>query len=274
MRNRTMTFALILCVGTSGAHAAAGDAAGEALAEEQRVAMLAVEYDRLDGLRRPEPDAEESADAGPVLGVDNESLLVEATLSAVSDFRRGGISSTRGKAALQGSIAVEHKTGLFGSLWASNVADNGGADIEVDMALGYGFKLAGLDAEAGIIGYAFPGVANSSYVELQAGLSTEFGPATVGVSIAYSPAQRNIGGIDNIYIGTGVEWPLSAIPLTLRASMGIEDGAFGDRKVDWTLGANYSLLGLDLGADYIDSARTVGTPDAGPTVVLSVSKTM
>jgi uncharacterized protein (TIGR02001 family) len=275
MRYRFLQFTMMLCASTGIAHASEGDSANVVDEPGVHIALLSVENNRPDSLRRPDPAKAETPESGPALSVDNESFLVEATLSLVSDFRRGGMSSTRGKPALQGSVAVEHKSGLFGSLWASNVANNGGADIEVDVALGYAFEIGGgLDAEIGIIGYAFPGVNNSSYVELQGALSSEFGPATIGVSVAYSPAQGNIGDRDNIYFGTAAELPLKTIPMTLRASMGIEDGAFGDKKVDWSLGANYVLWGFDLGADYVDSARTFGTPDAGPTVVVSISKTI
>jgi uncharacterized protein (TIGR02001 family) len=274
MQKWLFLFSVSLCASANGVHATEADSTSDMPEPAIQIAILSVENDRPDGLRRPEQARTDEAEAVPLLDVDNETFLVEATLSLASDFRRGGISSTGGKAALQAGVAVEHKSGLFGSIWASNIGNNGGANVEVDLAMGYAFSMADLDAEIGMIGYIFPGVANSTYVELQGGLSRKFGPATLGVSIAYSPAQRNIGGVDNLYFGAGAEMPFKTVPLTLRASIGIEDGAFGNNKVDWSLGANYALLGFDLGADYVDSARTFGTRDAGPTVVVSISKTL
>jgi hypothetical protein len=44
-------------------------------------------------------------------------------------------------------------------------------------------------------------------------------------------------------------------PLALSGSFGIEDGAFGDRKRDWTLGVSGEVAGFALGAGYVDTVR-------------------
>ena len=121
--------------------------------------------------------------------------------------------------------------------------------------------------------HIFPGVSNSNYVEFQAGLSKQFGPAKVGVSLAYSPKQNNIGSEDNIYLGASVELPVKDTPVTLNAAAGIEDGAFGDNKIDWSLGASYTINRFELGLTYTDSARTFGTPDSGSRAVFGLKVT-
>jgi uncharacterized protein (TIGR02001 family) len=231
------------------------------------VELAQLDDERFGGLRHPN-----LPDEGASMSPKDEDFTVEATLSLVSDFRRGGISSSAGKTALQGSIGVEHKSGFYGSAWASNVAGNGGADVEIDLALGYNFNFGDLDASIGVIDYVFPGVRNSNYVELQAGLSTKVGLADISLSMAYTPRQSNVGGQDNLYVG--VSGAMRATDrLGLNGTIGVEDGAFGNRKVDWSLGATYLLKGIELGVTYVDATRTFDAPDSEATVVFSVGKT-
>ena len=240
----------------------------EYLAEDDAPTELALgpgSGDRFGAYRKPETKM-------PRLEVDESVFTVELNLAVVSDFRRGGISSSNGKPAFQPSIGVAHRSGLHASVWASNVADNGGANIELDLAFGYTRQFGKVTADVGLIEYIFPGVEGTNYLELQAGLSTEIGPATINANVAYSPSQANIGGIDNIYVGAGFEMPVGKTPLTLFGSIGVENGAFGDDKIDWQLGGSYTLAGFDFGLTYIDSARTFGTPHSGATVVGSLEK--
>ncbi|GEQ97934.1 hypothetical protein JCM17844_15710 [Iodidimonas gelatinilytica] len=57
-------------------------------------------------------------------------------------------------------------------------------------------------------------------------------------------------------------------PFSLIGSIGWEDGAFGDDKVDWSLGLSASWKSLDFSASYIDTSKTGDLLDA--TVVFSV----
>jgi uncharacterized protein (TIGR02001 family) len=227
------------------------------------IEIALADEDRFGVMRRPEPSPPGVAEDG--------AWLVETTLGAVSDFRRGGISSTAGKPALQGEFAVEHKSGVFGSLWASNVAENTGADLEVDVAVGFGFDLGKVEVDLGVIDYIFPGVPDSNYVELQAGVSKTMGPVELGVNAAYSPSQNNIGSQDNLYVGASAAWTIADTNVKLTANAGIENGAFGDNKVDWSVGANYSYKRFDLGLTYVDSARTFGAADADATLVVALT---
>ncbi len=229
---------------------------------ETEVALLGDE--RFGGLRRPR-----DVDAP----LPKEAFTVEATLGVVSDFRRSGLSYTNGKPAVQGEVIAEHKSGFFGSLFASNVADNGGANLELDIGLGYGFAAGPFEAQIGVIDYVTPGATDSNYYELQAGLSKKIGASEVAVNLSYSPSQRNIGGTDNIYLGASAEVPLKFAPLTINAAAGVEDGAFGDRKIDWSLGGIYAIDRFDLGLTYVDSARTFGADNFGPKLVFSLSST-
>lgn len=209
----------------------------------------------------PLPDAESTA----VIEYDFEVALV-------SDYRRGGISSSDGKPALQASFSASHRSGLYANLWGSNLADNGGADLELNATLGYRFRAGPLDAELGVIYYLFPGVPGTNYVELQAKLGRKLGAFTLEAAAAYTPRQTSTGGLDNITAELALEWASPRLPLTIGGTIGFENGAFGDRKIDWSLGAEYDLKIFRLGAAYVDAARTSGAPHSDGTVIFSAAR--
>ena len=97
------------------------------------------------------------------------------------------------------------------------------------------------------------------YLELISRASAAIGPAEAGLTVAWAPAQGNLGGRSNRYAALDVSLPLPCTPLTLSGALGIEDGAFGDRKRDWSLGLSGEIAGFALGASYVDTARA----DAG-----------
>jgi hypothetical protein len=47
-------------------------------------------------------------------------------------------------------------------------------------------------------------------------------------------------------------------PISIAGSVGYEDGAFGNDKLDWSLGLTAEVSGFTLGASYVDTNRFVG----------------
>lgn len=203
---------------------------------------------------------------------DAGSIDVEFTLAAVSDYRFRGVSLSDKKLAIQPGVTVTHDSGVYVSLWGSNVADNGGDDIELDVTIGIEKEFGAVTGNVGMVSYVYPGASNLNYVEFLGGASTKVGPATIGLNVAYAPKQSNIGGQDNVYGGVTAEIPLGEMPVTLVGSYGIEDGAFGNSKRDWSVGADIDVTGVTFGLRYIDTARTAGLAGADPTLVFSLSK--
>jgi uncharacterized protein (TIGR02001 family) len=197
---------------------------------------------------------------------------VEFTIAALSDYRFRGVSLNNEKLAIQPEIAISHESGAYLTFWGSNVADNGGDDIEIDVTLGFAKEFGDITADVGVVGYFYPGASGLNYGEILGSLSAPLGKGSVGVNIAYAPDQNNIGGQDNIYWGAFGEMPIGETPITLNASIGVEDGAFGDNKVDWSFGADIDIEGFTAGVKYIDTARSFGLAGADGTVVFSLSK--
>lgn len=199
---------------------------------------------------------------------------IDGYVSGLTDYRFRGISLSDKDPALQAEISVSHESGFYGVAWASNTALDSSADeLEIDLTLGYAADVGNLSVDVGAVYYAYPGNGSINYVELFGSLGTTIGPATLTVGAAYAPSQDNIGSQDNIYVFVSGDVALGSSPVSLHGTFGIEDGAFGDSKRDWLIGASYELgSGFSATLDYIDTARA-GTSLGDATAVFSITKT-
>jgi uncharacterized protein (TIGR02001 family) len=202
------------------------------------------------------------AAAAPAFAQDEEEeaegpVSVAVTLTAVSDYRFRGVSLSDKDPAFQPSITVSHESGIYVGAWASNIAENAGDDLEVDIFAGF----AGGDTvtyDIGVTSYLYPGASGFNYAELIGKLGTTVGPVTLGGILAYAPSQDGTGNTDNVYVGGTAAVAIPGTPLTFNSSLGLEDGAFGDNKLDWSLGVSASVSGFTLSASYVDTNRFVG----------------
>lgn len=201
-------------------------------------------------------------------------ITLSGGVAVVSDYRFRGVSLSDKDFAVQPYLTVKHESGLYAGVWGSNLAENAGDDIEVDLYAGF----AGgeeLTYDIGATYYVYPGVSSFNYVEFTGKLGSTLGPATVGVQLSYVPSQDNTGNSDNIYYGTNATIALPNSPISIVGSMGIEDGAFtaGNEKVDWSLGLTAAVSGFTLGASYVDTNRrsVFAFKDSSAGVVFSVS---
>lgn len=201
-------------------------------------------------------------------------LTLTGGVAVVSDYRFRGVSLSDKDFAVQPYLTLTHESGLYGGVWASNVAENSGDDLEIDLYAGF----AGGDAVTYDIGatyYVYPGVSSFNYVEFTGKLGTTVGPATIGGQVSYVPSQDNTGNNDNIYVASNLAIGIPNTPVTLTGSVGLEDGAFSvsGSKLDWSLGATAAVYGFTLGVAYVDTDRrsTFAFKDSSAGVVFSVS---
>lgn len=193
-------------------------------------------------------------------------------IALVSDYRFRGVSLTDKDFAVQPYLTVKHESGFYVGVWASNLAENTGDDLEVDLYAGF----SGGDAVTYDIGatyYLYPGVSSFNYVEFTGKLGTTVGPATVGGQLSYVPSQDNTGNSDNIYVATNAAIAVPGTPLNVTGSIGYEDGFFANDKVDWSLGVSASAQGFTLGVAYVDTNRrsTFAFKDSKAGVVFSLA---
>ncbi len=199
---------------------------------------------------------------------------IDLTLDAVSDYRFRGISLSDKDPAFQPSLTITHESGLYVSAWGSNVAGLGGDGIEIDYIAGFSHDVGGITLDVNATYYTYPGANSFNYLDLIGRVSTPVGKGEVGLTIAYAPSQANIGSVDNTYVAIDGSMPLGDTPLSLTGSFGFEDGAFGDKKKDWSLGVSAELGKLTLGVAYVDTAHAAAFGNiANAGVVVSASMT-
>ena len=75
--------------------------------------------------------------------------------------------------------------------------------------------------------------------------------------MSYAPAQRGTGHRDNLYVFGSADYALPKTPVTLKAGLGYERGAFDEvdhgGKWDWTLGGEAEFEPVTLGLAYVGS---------------------
>lgn len=212
-----------------------------------------------------EASEDEEAEAG--------AWEIDAEVGVFSDYRFRGISLSGKDPQVTAEVSVSHESGIYAGAWVSNVAlEDGADDLEVDLYAGWAADAGPISIDVGAVYYLYPDFSDFNYVELLASAGTAVGPGTVTVGIAYAPSQANIGDVDNTYVYISGDMPIGETPISVHATFGIEDGAFGDNKKDWLIGASYDMgSGFTATLDYVDTSRAYSSlGDA--TAVFSIVK--
>ena len=219
-------------------------------------------------------------------------VTVTGSVALVSDYRLRGVSQSDKEMAVQGGITVTHESGVYGGVWASNLAGwgtFGGSNMELDLIGGYKMPVGGGALDVGLTWYMYPGGASKTdFAEPFAKLSGTIGPVNLLAGVAYAPKQQALGkwynsgasaqtGIydnpgkknDNLYLWGDFASAIPTTPLTARAHIGYSKGNSGlgpngtsaaptGEYWDWLLGADYAVKGtpLTLGIAYVDTDIT------------------
>lgn len=184
---------------------------------------------------------------------------LSANLGVYSDYRYRGISQTDEKPALQGGLDWTHDSGVYAGIWGSNV-DFADADVEVDLYTGYAFDQGPYNIDVGVIGYFYPGAADSrdyDYYEGKLAVSRSVGTINTMGALHYSPDNFGSSG-DAVYASFGADAPIMDTGFTIAGSAGYQwiddEVAFGAPDyADWSVGISYDLYGFDLGLKYTDT---------------------
>lgn len=230
--------------------------------------------------------------ATPALAQDQAgpppAVTVSGSVSVASDYRLRGVSQSDKHAAVQGGLTVTHESGLYGGLWASNLAGwgtFGGSNMELDLIGGYKHKLADNAAlDIGLTWYMYPGgAAKTDYAEPYVKLSGTTGPLSLLAGVAYAPKQQALGkwyatgadaakGVythpgdkkDNLYVWGDAAAAVHGTPFTAKAHIGHSNGndGLGPNATsasptgdywDWSLGVDTTWKNLTLNVSYVDT---------------------
>lgn len=192
-------------------------------------------------------------------------FTISGSAQGVSDYRFRGISLSGGDIAVQGSINVNHASGLYVGTWASSLEDSAVyGHTEVDLYAGWtGEVSSGLTADVGLLYYVYPNgkVGDANVFEPYASLTAAIGPATAKVGVNYAWDQNSLGGDDNLYVYTDLGASIPNTPVSLSAHLGYTDGALSPKILtgsgtgggfDWSAGAAYNITEkLSIGASYV-----------------------
>lgn len=211
--------------------------------------------------------AQEAEDTSP-FSLSAPSLSLSANVALVSDYRFRGISFSDKDIALQGGFDIETKSGLYAGAWASSIDSFAGSETEVDLYAGYGGALGDLAYDLGLLAYTYPGSSGTLYLEGYGSLSGTMQKVEWTAGAAYAFSQDNLGDQDNIYLYLDGGMPLGVGGLALAGHFGYEDGAFGDGKLDWSLGVSVPVKDFTLDVSYIDT--NLGDRLGGAGVMISL----
>jgi uncharacterized protein (TIGR02001 family) len=162
--------------------------------------------------------------------VEALDLTLSATPAVSSDYLFRGISQTRNRPAVQGTLDVLHDTGLYVGAFISNVAFAGtDARQELDLLAGYRFEALGIAWDIGTIYYSYPGYSrpaggyNIDYIEGVLKASKAIDTVTLLGSAFVSPNYFGQSGT-GVYLEGGAD---VALPLGVTAS-----GRFGYQWIE------------------------------------------
>ncbi len=189
--------------------------------------------------------------------IDSLGLTVTTSVTLSTDYLFRGISQTDTGPAIQGSVDIEHSSGLYLAGFASNV-DFGDASIETDLSFGYRTALGALKLDLGGIWYAYPGADNDlDFFEFAARGSYPVGPVTLLAGVYYSPQFQARAG-NGWYTEGGVD---IALPweLTLSSRGGYQwiekNDRFGlDDFANWSVSVARSFYGFRFSVGYYDTS--------------------
>lgn len=197
------------------------------------------------------------------------AMDLSGELGVVSDYRYRGVSLSNGKPAVQGSLTLEHETGLYGQLWSSTLGSpRGPLDAEVDITAGYAASLTdAISLDLSATYYVYPKAGDENYFDATAIATAELGGGSAGIGVSFVPRQHgtrdeNGRGQRNTYLFAEANYEIPGAPVTLNARFGRERGWFDEvergGKWDWSLGAEVAVHSARLGFGYTGSNADSG----------------
>jgi uncharacterized protein (TIGR02001 family) len=183
---------------------------------------------------------------------------LSAEIGIVSDYRYRGLSLSGGDPAAQASLTLEHDSGWYAQASFSTLGSRHPKAAEIDLTAGFEKDLSehlGFDISAAVALY--PDAPADAYFEATAAATISRGKASARFGLSFIPAQRATGGAGNGYAFGEAELALSGAPITLKAAIGYERGAFDEAehggKRDWSFGTEIARGPAKFFAAYVGS---------------------
>ncbi|MDE2434670.1 MAG: TorF family putative porin [Sphingomonadales bacterium] len=205
-------------------------------------------------------------------------FTVTGSAAVVSQYRFRGLSQSDNLPAVQGSITLNHASGLYVGTWGSSASNKtspiniGGT--EIDVFGGYSKTISGITLDGGVYGYLYPGATAGNYYELYGSLAKTLGPAKAKVGVNFAPAQKvfnyNFSSPtrSNTYVYGELSGGVPKTPFSVHTHLGYSSGGFdfGRDYLDYSAGVSYTWKALTLDASIVgtDLSRNALVNTFGP----------
>lgn len=223
------------------------------------VGLLALSLSTAVQAQSTQDDAAVAAAEGPA-----DPISVSGSIAVLNEYRWRGVNLTDGNVAVQGAVNVNHESGAYAGLWASNLSDTPiYGMVELDVIAGYATEVApGTTLDIGATYYVYPdgkkGLGPTDFLEPAVKVTHTIGPVRATAGAAYAYKQAALGNDDSLYLSLNLSSGVPNTPVTVVGSLGRTKGALAAITpsrtiIDWSLGADYVLGPVTLGVRYIDT---------------------
>lgn len=184
-----------------------------------------------------------------------QSWSWETMAGVASEYRDRGWDLSAGRPSAYGEFTASHASGAYGGVWAADIADYEGAEVELTGYVGWAGAVGGWDVDVAVWQNVYPDGVDVDYVEFPVQVGRTFGAAAVSAGAVWAPAQSGTGDDENLWVWTRFDWAPEAWPLSFHARVGHEDGGFApDGKTDWLVGAEAPVAhGFSIAVEWVES---------------------
>jgi uncharacterized protein (TIGR02001 family) len=210
------------------------------------------------------------------------AFSVSGNVGLYSDYIFRGYTQTKNDPALQGGFDIEHESGAYAGVWASNVnwtTEGGYMDdnsLELDFYGGFagGLGETGIGYDVGILKFYYPGEntgtaasADTDATEVYASLGKDIGPvsASLGVYVVVSDDAWGFADADGSkYYTADVDVPIGETPMTASFHVGRQtfegNGNEPFDYTDWKVNLEYGINDtFAVGGFYTDTNQKVAS---------------
>jgi uncharacterized protein (TIGR02001 family) len=176
---------------------------------------------------------------------------ITGTVTATTDYDFRGITQTKQKPAIQGSLDYSHASGFYAGAWASNVDFGNCCDENWELDVYGGWRGGETIAyDVGLVYYTYPGAKDIDYPEIYASATWKVLTGKVWYSWDFGQS-----GDSAEYYQLDANIPLPA-NFTLGLHTGYSDGKYwgSDNYIDWSAGVSYTLSHFNLNLKWVDGS--------------------
>lgn len=223
------------------------------------------------------------ASAAPAFAQDETdpppAIKLTGQITLASEYRFRGLTQTDEEPAVQATVNINHESGFYVGVWASNIDGSAAGttplltnygDAEVDLYGGFTKTFDnGVGVDIGLLYYYYTDAAdglNTDFFEPYASVSYTLGPVLAKLGGAYAFGGQDgldftASNDDNIYVYGDLAIGVPTTPITLKGHVGYTDGSLGlanlvasdQTYLDWSVGLEGVGGPFKVGATYVDT---------------------